>query len=62
MLSRHDPRRRPSARNTLGFDAMEGVALAATRVVKAGNPIQIEAATEIMKDARRRLYQVVAAD
>jgi DNA-binding PadR family transcriptional regulator len=44
------------------FDAMKGVALAAKQVVMAGHPTQIEAATEIMKDARKKLYQLLAAD
>ena len=44
------------------FDAMKGVALAAKQVVMAGNPAQIESATEIVKDARKRLYQLLAAD
>ena len=44
------------------FDAMKGVALASKQVVMAGNPTQIEAATEIMKDARKKLYQLLAAD
>lgn len=44
------------------FDAMKGVALASKQVVMAGNPAQIEAATEIIKDARKKLYQLLAAD
>ena len=42
--------------------AMKGVAMACTQVVKAGSPTQIEAATEIVKDARKKLYGLLAAD
>ncbi len=44
------------------FDAMKQIHLAARQVVMAGNPVQIESATEIVKNARKQLYQLLAAD
>jgi hypothetical protein len=36
--------------------------MAAMQVVRVGNPTQIDQARQILTDARRKLYQVLAAD
>jgi hypothetical protein len=53
---------------SVGGDAIElrrlfgTVAMAAMQVVRVGNPTQIDQARQILTDARRKLYQVLAAD
>ena len=44
------------------FDALKQMHLAAKQVVMAGNNPQIEAATEIVRDARKKLYQLLASE
>ena len=41
---------------------MKSLAMALTQVAKTGNPEQLESATEIIKDARKKLYLILAAD
>jgi DNA-binding PadR family transcriptional regulator len=53
---------------SVGGDAIElrrlfgTVAMAATQVARVGNTAQIDQARQILTDARRKLYQVLAAD
>jgi DNA-binding PadR family transcriptional regulator len=53
---------------SVGGDAIElrrlfgTVAMAAMQVVRVGNPTQIDQARQILTGARRKLYQVLAAD
>ncbi len=49
-------------RETGLLEAIKGIALAATQVSRAGNPSQIEAATEILRSARKKLYAILAED
>ncbi len=44
------------------FESMKGLVIALKQVASAGNPEQIEAAAEIVKDARKKLYLLLAAD
>ena len=44
------------------FSSMKSLAMALTQVAKTGNPDQLESATEIIKDARKKLYLLLAAD
>ena len=44
------------------FESMKGFVIALKQVSSAGNPEQIAAATEIVKDARKKLYLLLAAD
>jgi DNA-binding PadR family transcriptional regulator len=44
------------------FDAVKGVAMASKQVAMAGNATQIEAATEIIRTARKKLYALLAED
>jgi malonyl CoA-acyl carrier protein transacylase len=44
------------------FESMKGLAIALKQVAMTGQPEQLEAATEIIKDARKKLYLLLAAD
>jgi DNA-binding PadR family transcriptional regulator len=44
------------------FEAMKQLHLAARQVVMTGNPTQIEATVAIVTEARKKLYQLLAAD
>jgi DNA-binding PadR family transcriptional regulator len=44
------------------FEAMGGIAMAAKQVAMGANPTQIEAATAIIRDARKKLYAILAED
>ena len=44
------------------FEAVGGIALAAKQVAMGANPAQIEAATTIIRDARKKLYSILAED
>ncbi len=44
------------------FASMKSLAMALAQVAKTGNPEQLESATEIIKDARKKLYLILAAD
>ncbi len=44
------------------FDSMKGLAIALKQVAMTGQPEQLEAATAIINDARKKLYLVLAAD
>lgn len=53
---------------SVGGDALElrrlfgSVAMAAVQVVRVGSPAQVEQAQQILTEARRKLYQLLAAD
>ena len=44
------------------MEAVGGIAMAAKQVAMGSNPTQIEAATAIIRDARKRLYAILAED
>lgn len=44
------------------FESMKGLVIALKQISSAGNPEQITAAVEIVKDARKKLYLLLAAD
>ncbi len=44
------------------FEAVGGIAMAAKQVAMGANPSQIEAATTIIRDARKKLYAILAED
>jgi DNA-binding PadR family transcriptional regulator len=44
------------------FESMKGLAIALKQVAMTGQPEQLEAATDIIKDARKKLYLLLAAD
>jgi DNA-binding PadR family transcriptional regulator len=44
------------------FESMKGLAIALKQVAMTGQPEQLEAATEVIKDARKKLYLLLAAD
>ena len=43
-------------------DGLDGIAQASRQITRTGNEAQIQRAVEIVRDARKRLYQILGED